>query len=406
MPQRVRDRRGISPMCRAPRWSYVRRVTTARGSHAIVLLLAAGLVGCADDDAETDAEPRSLPSPARRRRRQRPPCQPPPPPRTLLSRRRSSSPSACVTTASRTSPTRRSAPTATSSSALPPTSETRSCRWPTRHASTSLPRFAPTPAQPRRRVTSPRGGSGSCREAIASARTARSSASGCVEANPDKVLVYLQDGGVCFSAETCAPDRGLYNTTVDEGPIGAGGIFDLTDERNPFADYSIVYVPYCTGDAHLGNITTEYAPGLTVHHNGYVNGTAALDHVAATAPDVIRRRRGRRERRLDRRAAVRRARVGSASRRQDHRARGRIGLIPRRAPHQRDHRRLGLRHHHPAVARERQARPPSSGAFRACSSRADGTTPRSSSPATTTPTTSSSSAGTQSRAFPPRISCR
>ena len=104
------------------------------------------------------------------------------------------------------------------------------------------------------------------------------------EANPDKVLVYLQDGGVCFSAETCAPDRGIYNTTVDEGPAGAGGIFDFADERNPFADYSVVYVPYCTGDAHLGNTTTEYAPGLTVHHNGYINGAAALDHVAATAP--------------------------------------------------------------------------------------------------------------------------
>ena len=58
----------------------------------------------------------------------------------------------------------------------------------------------------------------------------------------------------------------------------------MANERNPFADYSVVYVPYCTGDAHLGNTTTEYAPGLTVHHKGYVNGTAALDYVAATAP--------------------------------------------------------------------------------------------------------------------------
>jgi hypothetical protein len=106
------------------------------------------------------------------------------------------------------------------------------------------------------------------------------------QSNPDKVLVYLQDGGVCFSAATCAPDTGLYNTTIGEGPIGAGGIFDLSNARNPFADYSVVYVPYCTGDAHLGNITTEYASGLTVHHKGFVNGTAALDFVAATAPNA------------------------------------------------------------------------------------------------------------------------
>jgi hypothetical protein len=35
---------------------------------------------------------------------------------------------------------------------------------------------------------------------------------------------------------------------------------------------------------HIGDATTTYAPGLTVHHKGYVNGTAALDHLAATFP--------------------------------------------------------------------------------------------------------------------------
>jgi hypothetical protein len=110
------------------------------------------------------------------------------------------------------------------------------------------------------------------------------------EANPEKVVFYLQDGGACFSAETCAPERGLYRTRIDEGPTGEGGVFDFADARNPFADYSIVYVPYCTGDVHIGNATTEYAPRLTVQHKGYVNGTAALDHLAAAFPgatDVV-----------------------------------------------------------------------------------------------------------------------
>jgi Pectinacetylesterase len=110
------------------------------------------------------------------------------------------------------------------------------------------------------------------------------------EANPHKVVIYLQDGGACFSAETCAPGRDLYSTKVSEGPTGEGGIFDFADVRNPFADYSFVYVPYCTGDVHIGNTTREYAPGLTVEHRGYVNGTAALDHLAATFPgatDVV-----------------------------------------------------------------------------------------------------------------------
>jgi len=105
------------------------------------------------------------------------------------------------------------------------------------------------------------------------------------EADPEKVVFFFQDGGNCFSAETCAPDSGLYNTTITEGP-DREGMFDFADERNPFADYSVVFVPYCTGDVHLGNATTDYEPGLTIQHKGYVNGTAALDHLAATFPSA------------------------------------------------------------------------------------------------------------------------
>jgi len=106
------------------------------------------------------------------------------------------------------------------------------------------------------------------------------------KANPKKVVFYLQGGGACFSAKTCAPASDLYDTSVgsDDDPTGQSGIFDFTNKRNPFADYSVVYVPYCTGDVHIGNATTNYAAGLTVHHKGYVNGTAALDHLAATFP--------------------------------------------------------------------------------------------------------------------------
>jgi hypothetical protein len=109
------------------------------------------------------------------------------------------------------------------------------------------------------------------------------------EADPARVLVFLQDGGNCFSAETCDPGRGLYTPAITEGPDRTG-VLDAADGRNPFADHSVVYVPYCTGDAHLGDAVTEHAPGLTVRHKGLVNGTAALDHLAATYPgatDVV-----------------------------------------------------------------------------------------------------------------------
>ena len=104
------------------------------------------------------------------------------------------------------------------------------------------------------------------------------------EANPARVVFYLGGGGACFSAETCAPERDLYKTTVEDDPTDQRGMFDLDDERNPFADYSFVYVPYCTGDVHVGDTTKEYAPGPTIRHKGYINASAALCRLAATFP--------------------------------------------------------------------------------------------------------------------------
>ena len=42
----------------------------------------------------------------------------------------------------------------------------------------------------------------------------------------------------------------------------------------------------CTGDVDLGDVTREYSPELTVEHNGFVNGTAALNYLAEHYPDA------------------------------------------------------------------------------------------------------------------------
>jgi hypothetical protein len=105
------------------------------------------------------------------------------------------------------------------------------------------------------------------------------------EGDPAKVVLFLQGGGACFTAETCAPDGELYRTTAEAAPH-AEGLFDFDGEGNPFADYSVVYVPYCTGDVHLGTTTKDYGDGLTVEHKGFVNGSAALDRLATAFPDA------------------------------------------------------------------------------------------------------------------------
>lgn len=108
------------------------------------------------------------------------------------------------------------------------------------------------------------------------------------EAEPTKVLFYFQGGGACFSKETCAFDGGTYKVTArgDDPNQLDSGIFDGTDTRNPFAGWSVVCVPYCTGDVHIGNGTHDYGDGLVIQHKGYVNGTAALEDLVQRFPDA------------------------------------------------------------------------------------------------------------------------
>jgi hypothetical protein len=83
------------------------------------------------------------------------------------------------------------------------------------------------------------------------------------EADPSKVLLHFGGGGACSSAETCAQDgsdgsEGLYTPAPEAAPMGRDGIFDLADERNPFADYSIMFVPPPKiGAVHASTSTTK-----------------------------------------------------------------------------------------------------------------------------------------------------
>lgn len=106
-------------------------------------------------------------------------------------------------------------------------------------------------------------------------------------ADTRRVVLYLEGGGACFDAFTCGPDTATFTQRLELGSDpGATGIFDDSDPRNPVAGHSIVYVPYCTGDAHLGDNTVEYTETLTIEHNGFVNASAGLDLLVENYPDA------------------------------------------------------------------------------------------------------------------------
>jgi hypothetical protein len=106
--------------------------------------------------------------------------------------------------------------------------------------------------------------------------------------DPQRLAVYFQGGGACWFGENCDPHLNpSYKPGVsDDEPGRHRGIFDFEHPDNPFIDYSMVMVPYCTADVHLGSNVVEYqapeaedheAHSLTIHHKGLVNAQAALD---------------------------------------------------------------------------------------------------------------------------------
>jgi hypothetical protein len=111
-------------------------------------------------------------------------------------------------------------------------------------------------------------------------------------ADPTKVVFFLDGGGACFDAESCAftgfgvGGEEIYDWKITDDPADEGGIFDFARADNPFRDYSFFYLPSCTGDAFLGDVTRKYSPQLTVEHKGFVNGTAALGYLAENYPDA------------------------------------------------------------------------------------------------------------------------
>jgi hypothetical protein len=99
----------------------------------------------------------------------------------------------------------------------------------------------------------------------------------------NKLVVYYEGGGACWDNFTCGgePRLGIGPTfkqaaQPDEGPANFGtGFADLSNPDNPFRDWNIVYVPYCTGDVHWGDASVEHRSGnrfpVPIEHKGFVN---------------------------------------------------------------------------------------------------------------------------------------
>jgi hypothetical protein len=114
--------------------------------------------------------------------------------------------------------------------------------------------------------------------------------------NSTRLAIFLRGGGICWDHQTCVATSGASFVQSGYGPTQFGpestgqalngGLFDRTNQQNPFRDFNFIYVPYCTGDLHTGRNVTSYLPdgGARVHHRGFENITAMLARVVPTFP--------------------------------------------------------------------------------------------------------------------------
>ena len=109
--------------------------------------------------------------------------------------------------------------------------------------------------------------------------------------SPRRFLIVLGGGGACWDAATCG-DPKSFDATADLSDIRLGaGLLDLARANNPVKGFSVVLIPYCTGDAHLGTRDETYGGDSTgagryvIHHSGRNNARAALRWAFRMVPD-------------------------------------------------------------------------------------------------------------------------
>jgi len=122
----------------------------------------------------------------------------------------------------------------------------------------------------------------------------------CVHGNPyaffakrgsvNKLVMYYEGGGACWDPLTCG-------IPVCNDSIGSGddpnntstGFADATNPNNPFRDWNVVFVSYCSCDIHFGEADKQYSDTLLIHHRGYENAKIvekwAREHFVN--PDVV-----------------------------------------------------------------------------------------------------------------------
>ena len=107
----------------------------------------------------------------------------------------------------------------------------------------------------------------------------------------DAVMIYLQGGGACYDASSCAQNANApiagenFSRTKFEAwvrTLGNQGVFNTNNPANPVARWNHVYIPYCSGDLHGGLRESAAIAGVSGKQKfvGYRNVGRILEFIA------------------------------------------------------------------------------------------------------------------------------
>lgn len=114
--------------------------------------------------------------------------------------------------------------------------------------------------------------------------------------DPGKLAIAFDGGGTCYDANTCIGSalagNPLYELEADETVQSLeqiGGLGNRNNPANPIADFTQVFIPYCTADLHIGDNDQTYVLPLpdgigtvpwTIRHRGADNVAFVLHSLA------------------------------------------------------------------------------------------------------------------------------
>jgi hypothetical protein len=127
----------------------------------------------------------------------------------------------------------------------------------------------------------------------------------------NSMLIMYEGGGACWDYETCSGQAGVLGAANPNGiptdyitQFKAKYVSPLVNGADPGIPlfrsktflstngFDMVYMPYCTGDVHVGNRVVTYTdpsgqnPPITFRHNGYNNSIASLNYLHTRFPSI------------------------------------------------------------------------------------------------------------------------